>query len=146
MAERSITSADALFVLSSADFALAATSLEGYAADAAFTMDNSDTAETQLGVDGKLSAGWIPRSYNQTITLQSDSPSNALFEGLVAAQDATRNVFRVNGVITLAGNQRSYTLVRGVLKSYNAMPGAQRVLQPRTYVIEWERVLPVPIG
>lgn len=146
MADRSITSADSTFVLSSSDFALAATILEGYAADAAFAMDNADTAETMLGVDGKLSAGWIPRSYNQTITLQADSKSRALFDALVTAQDATRNVFRLNGVINLPGNQYSYNLTRGVLKNYTAMPTAQKVLQPLTFVIEWERVLAVPIG
>ena len=146
MAYRSITSADSTFVLSSSDFALAATILEGYAADAAFAMDNADTAETMLGVDGKLSAGWIPRSYNQTITLQADSKSRALFDALVTAQDATRNVFRLNGVINLPGNQYSYNLTRGVLKNYTAMPTAQKVLQPLTFVIEWEKVLAVPIG
>ena len=146
MADRSITSADSTFVLSSSDFALAATILEGYAADAAFAMDNADTAETMLGVDGKLSAGWIPRSYNQTITLQADSKSRALFDALVTAQDATRNVFRLNGVINLPGNQYSYNLTRGVLKKYTAMPTAQKVLQPLTFVIEWEKVLAVPIG
>ena len=146
MADRSMTSADSTFVLSSSDFALAATILEGYAADAAFAMDNADTAETMLGVDGKLSAGWIPRSYNQTITLQADSKSRALFDALVTAQDATRNVFRLNGVINLPGNQYSYNLTRGVLKNYTAMPTAQKVLQPLTFVIEWEKVLAVPIG
>lgn len=146
MAERTITSADSTFVLSSADFALAATILEGYAADAAFAMDNADTAETSLGVDGKLSAGWVPRSYNQTITLQPDSPSRPLFDGLVAAQDAARTVFRLNGVITLPGNQYSHALSRGVLKNYSSMANAQRILQPMTYVIEWEKVLTIPLG
>lgn len=146
MADRTITSADATFVLSSADFALAATVLEGYAADAAFATDNSDTAETSLGVDGKLSAGWVPRSYNQTITLQPDSPSRAIFDLLVGAQDASRTVFRLNGVINLPGNQYSYNMNRGVLKNYTAIPSAQRVLQPMTFVIEWESVLPVPVG
>lgn len=146
MAERSITSADSTFAISSADFALAATILEGYAADAAFAMENADTAETMLGVDGKLSAGWVPRSYNQTITLQADSKSRAVFDALVMAQDVSRQIFRLNGVITLPGNQYSYTLSRGVLKNYTAMPTAQRVLQPMTFVIEWERVLAVPIG
>lgn len=146
MADRSITSADSTFVLSSSDFALAATILEGYAADAAFAMENADTAETMLGVDGKLSAGWVPRSYNQTITLQADSKSRAVFDALVMAQDVSRQIFRLNGVITLPGNQYSYTLSRGVLKNYTAMPTAQRVLQPMTFVIEWERVLAVPIG
>lgn len=146
MAERTITSADSTFVISSADFALAAAILEGYAADAAFAVDNSDTAETSLGVDGKLSAGWVPRTYNQTITLQADSPSRFIFDALVTAQDAARTIFRLNGVITLPGNQYSYSLSRGVLKNYTAMPTAQRVLQPLTFVIEWEQVLPVPIG
>lgn len=146
MADRTITSADSTFVISSADFALAATILEGYAADAAFAMDNADTAETSLGVDGKLSAGWVPRSFNQTITLQADSPSRLIFDALVTAQDAGRTVYRVNGVITLPGNQTSYALSRGVLKNYSAMPNAQRVLQPTTYVIEWEKVLPVPLA
>lgn len=146
MAERTITAADATFVISSADFALAATILEGYAADAAFATDNADTAETSLGVDGKLSAGWVPRSYNQTITLQPDSISRSVFDALVSAQDAARTVFRLNGVINLPGNQFSYSLSRGVLKNYTSMPNAQRVLQPMTFVIEWEKVLPVPIG
>jgi len=146
MADRTFTSADATFVVSSADFALAATILEGYAADAAFATDNSDTAETSLGVDGKLSAGWVPRSYNQTITLQPDSESRKLFDLIVGAQDAARTVFRLNGVINLPGNQYSYNLSRGVLKNYSAIPNAQRVLQPMTFVIEWEKVLAVPVG
>lgn len=146
MAERTITAADASFVISSTDFALAATILQGYAADAAFATDNADTAETSLGVDGRLSAGWIPRSYNQTITLQPDSPSRAVFDALVAAQDAARTIYRLNGVVNLPGNQYSYSLSRGVLKNYTSMPTAQKILQPMTFVIEWERVLPVPIG
>jgi hypothetical protein len=146
MAERTITSADATFVISSADFALAATILEGYAADAAFATDNADTAETSLGVDGRLSAGWVPRSYNQTITLQPDSPSRGIFDSLVGAQDAARTVFRLNGVINLPGNQYSYSLSRGVLKNYSSIPNAQKILQPMTFVIEWEKILAVPIG
>lgn len=146
MADRTITAADSTFVISSADFALAATILEGYAADAAFSMDNADTAETSLGVDGKLSAGWIPRSYNQTITLQPDSPSRPIFDALVGAQDASRTIYRLNGVINLPGNQYSYTMTRGVLKNYSAIPNAQKILQPMTFVIEWEKVIPVPIG
>lgn len=146
MAERTITSADSTFVISSADFALAATILEGYAADAAFAMDNANIAETSLGVDGKLSAGWVPRSYNQTITLQPDSPSRALFDLLVGAQDAGRTVYRLNAVITLPGNQYSHSLSRGVLKNYSAMANAQKILQPITFQIEWEKVISIPLG
>ena len=146
MTERTITSADATFAISSADFALAATILEGYAADAAFSTENVDIAETVMGVDGKLSAGWVPRTYHQTITLQPDSPSRSLFDSLVGAQDAARTIYRLNGVITFPGNQYSYSLKRGVLRNYTAIPGAQKVLQPMTYVVEWESILPVPLA
>lgn len=146
MVDRTITSADASFVVSSSDFALAATILEGYGADAAFTADNQDTAELVLGVDGKMSAGWVPRMYPQVITLQADSPSLIVFEGIVAAQDAGRTVFRLNGVINLPGNKFSYTMNRGVLSSTSPMANAQRVLQARTFTITWESIVPVPIG
>lgn len=146
MADRTITSADSTFVLSVADMAILGVVLEGYAADAAFALDNADTAETMLGVDGRLSAGWIPRSYNQTITLAADSPSRQIFDAIVAYQDVNRTIVRLNSVITLPGNQYSYGMRRGVLKNYSAMPNAQRVLQPMTFAIEWERVEPVPIG
>lgn len=146
MAERLITSADSVFILSSADFALANFQLEGYAADAAFAMDNVDTAETSLGVDGKLSAGWVPRSYLQTVTLQPDSPSRPVFNSIIGAQDAARTVFRLNAVITLPGNQYSHSLRRGVLKNISAMANAQRVLQPMTFQIEWESVTTIPLA
>lgn len=146
MAERLITSADSVFILSSADFALANFQLQGYAADAAFAMDNVDTAETSLGVDGHLSAGWVPRSYLQTITLQADSKSRDMFVDLVGAQDAAKTIFRLNAVITLPGNQYSHSLRRGVLKNISAMANAQRVLQPMTFQIEWESVTTIPLA
>ena len=143
---RTITSADSSFVLSSADFALAAVSLEGYGADASFATDDVDTAETVLSVDGKMSAGWIPRMYQQTITLQADSSSRDVFDALVLAQDAAKTVYRLNGVITLPGLGRSYVMSRGVLKRYSAMPNAQKTLKETTYQIQWESVKPVPIA
>lgn len=145
MASRSITSADSVYIISSTDFALAATQIQGYAADAAFATDEAATAEVLLGVDGKMSAGWVPRMYPQTITLQADSPSIDIFDSIVLAQDSNRAVYRLGGVITIPGTQRSYTLSRGVLTSHTVIPGAQRILQPRTFTITWESILPTPL-
>lgn len=146
MAERTITSADSTYVISSADFALAATALQGYAADASFAMESVQTAETVMGVDGKLSAGWTPRPYPQTITLQPDSPSRPVFDAIAAGQDSQRTIFRLNGVITLPGNQYSHALSRGVLVGYTPIPAGQKVLQPMTFQIVWERVTTIPLG
>jgi hypothetical protein len=146
MAGRTITSADSTFVLSSADIALAATILEGYAADASFATDSAQSAETVMGVDGILSAGWTPRPIPMTITLQPDSPSRPLFDALIAAQDAAKDVFRINGVLTLPGNQYSHSLSRGVVVGYTPIPAGQKVLQPMTFQIIWERALTIPLG
>lgn len=143
---RNITSADASFAISSADFALAATLLSGYAADAAFAMGATQTVESSLGVDGKLSFGWVPRSYEQTITFQADSPSIDLFNALVAAQDASRAVYRVNATISLKGQGKSYVLSNGAVTQHSAMPDATRTLQPQTFTITWESVKEVPVA
>ena len=99
-----------------------------------------------MGVDGTLSAGWVPRPYVKTVTLQADSSSRDVMDAIVAAQDANRTIYRLNGVITLPGNQRSYSLARGVLSQHQPMPDGQRILQPTTYQITWERVIPVPLA
>lgn len=146
MAERLITSADSVFILASSDFALANFQVEGYAADAAWAFDNVDTAETVLGVDGKLSAGWVPRAHPMTITLQPDSPSLPIFAGIVGAQDAARTVFRLQGVLTLPGNQFSHSLNRGVLTSVTPIATGQRILQPMTFQIMWESKTSIPLA
>lgn len=146
MADKTITSADAVFILSSADVLPAAVQLEGYAADAAFATEQADTAEVVLGVDGKMSAGWVPRMYTQTISLQADSPSIPVFDAIATAQDAAKTVFRLNGVITLPGVGMSYTLSRGVLTRYKPMSDAKRTLAPVEFQITWESVRPAKIS
>jgi hypothetical protein len=137
-----ITSANSSFVISSADFLPAAVALEGYSADAAFAIEAADTAETIIGVDGKMSAGWLPRLYKQTINLQADSGSRAIFDALAQAQDVNKEVYFLNAVISLPSIGRSYTLSKGVLSSYKVLPDAGKTLQPTEFVITWEKVQP----
>ncbi|HJW05309.1 MAG TPA: hypothetical protein VJ527_02340, partial [Rhodanobacter sp.] len=106
----------------------------------------ADTAEVVLGVDGKMSAGWVPRMYTQTISLQADSPSIPVFDAIATAQDAAKTVFRLNGVITLPGVGMSYTMSRGVLTRYKPMSDAKRTLAPVEFQITWESVRPAKIS
>lgn len=142
---RTITSADATLVLSSADLALAATKVEGFAADAAWAMGDTDVAQTIRGVDGRLSAGFVYGDYSMVITLMPDSDSDFIFDAAMTGAVAGQAVYRVNGVLTLPSNGRSYNLTRGVITTGRIMPDGQRVLQPRTWTIMWERVQPTPI-
>lgn len=143
---RSITSADASFVLSSDDLALAAVQIQGFAADAAWAMGDTEVAQTVRGVDGRLSAGFVYGDYSMTITLMPDSDSSPVFDAIMTGAVAGRAVYRVNGVLTLPSNGYTYNLTRGIVTTGRIMPDGQRVLQPRTWTIMWERVNPVPIA
>ena len=88
-----ITSANATLVLSCADFALASVSVEGFAVDDAWSFEETEHVVAQKGVDGKMSAGWVPVLNNMRINFSPDSPFNAQMMALLQAQKAARKPF-----------------------------------------------------
>ena len=114
--------------------------LRGYASDKAFTTEAIDLAEVNMGVDGRMTAGFVPNPVKQTITLQADSPSKDIFTALIQAMKTAREVFYISGSIALPSTGEAFTLTRGILTNAKQIPDAQKVLQPVDYVITWESV------
>ena len=141
-----ITSANSVLMLGVANLFNIPVQIEGFAADDAFTIEDVDMAETMMGVDGKLSAGWIPMPKSMEITLQADSPSNSFFDALIAAETVAREKFQVNGTILLQGTGKLYALTTGYLKKGNVMPPAKKVLQPRKFTIEFQSISSAPVA
>lgn len=135
-----LTSANSSFVISATQVYPAPQPLQGYAADDAFTLDALDLAETVMGVDGKLSAGYTPNPTNVNITIQADSPSVETFDLLISAMKTTREIVWIDAVVQLPSTGAKYVLTRGVLKNANQMPDAKKILQPQKYVITFESV------
>lgn len=119
--------------------------LQGYSADAAFDTEASDPAEIQIGVDGQVSAGFVPFLTRQTISLMADSPSVTVFENWLAAQKAVREIYYATATIVLPSVGRAYALTSGILTSIVSIPGTRKVLQPRNFVITWGSIDPVNI-
>lgn len=140
-----ITSANSTFVISSADIALAATALEGYWVDSGFTFEDSEIAVAQVGVDGKMSAGWVPRLVPITVTLSPDSPSVVVMDTIITTADMLRAPVILNGVITIPSINKSYTLGRGVLTRVKMAPNAERILGSQSFVITFESCKPAAI-
>lgn len=138
----SITSANSVFMLSFGSLFPIPQKLEGYSADDSFMIDDVEIAQTLMGVDGKLSAGYVPSPKVMTITFQADSPSIAKFEFLIAAMKAAKDTFELNGTIALSGIGRAYSLTKGILTNYKPLPDAKKVLQPVSYKITWQDVEP----
>ena len=140
MDNSTITSANSVFTLVVAGLFPAPVQLKGYASDKAFTTEAVDLAEVQMGVDGRMTAGFVPNPVKQTITLQADSPSKDIFTAVIQAMKTAREVFYLSGSISLPSTGESFTLTRGILTNAKQIPDAQKVLQPMDFVITWESV------
>ena len=140
MDNSTITSANSVFTLVVAGLFPAPVQLRGYASDKAFTTEAVDLAEVQMGVDGRMTAGFVPNPVKQTITLQADSPSKDIFTAIIQAMKTAREVFYISGSISLPSTGESFALTRGILTNAKQIPDAQKVLQPMDFVITWESV------
>ena len=146
MALKSITSANSTFSLTLPDLYPAPQKLEGFAVDDMFAFEAINAVETRMGADGKFSAGWKPQPRSVTINLMADSPSIPLFDYWQNASDTAKHPYVCNGMVTIPGVGKSYTLTQGYLKSYTPMAGAKSVLDSVQYTIEFASVKPSLIG
>lgn len=143
MSFRTLTAANSVIILTVQN--IGAHQLQGFSTDEVFATDDATIAEVMKGVDGRLSAGYVPFNTRQNYTLQADSESNDFFEEWIAGQKAANDVFfATNGVISLPSLTRTYTMTKGVLVSIPQTPSAGKTLKARKYTIEWDSVDPVP--
>lgn len=141
-----ITSANSTFLLGVTGLFPTAQQLQGFAADAAFAIADVDVGEVLMGVDGNLSAGWVPQMNVQTISLQADSTSGFLFETWQQTENAAKEKMMCFGLLTIPGIQRIYTLSGGFLTRVVPVPRGAKTLMPRDFVITWGGVVPAPFG
>lgn len=136
---KTLTAANSVFALTIPGLYPVAQPLVGYSTDDAFTADDISPSEVQMGVDGKLSGGYTPQPVVMTIMLQADSPSCALFDDWYGAQQTANELYLAGGVAVLTATGDKYDLTKGFLTSYSVMPGVKKQLQPRKFVVTWEK-------
>ena len=140
MALRTITSTNSVFTLTIAGLFDAPVQLDGYAADTAFAADAIPTAETHMGVDGKMSAGYIHTPVKMKIHLAADSFSTDIFDQWFSVQKAEREIYFADATVDLPGVEKSYTLTKGALTNYKNFPDVKKTLADVEYEITWESV------
>jgi hypothetical protein len=139
---RKITAANSIVIISCD--ALGMHRLQGFSADAITETDGVAPVETMQGIDGRLSAGWVPVPIVQNITLMADSDSNDYMDNLAGYQEQNRETVILTGSLVLPAIGKKYAMKRGFLTNYPKFPSVARVLQPRRFQITWERVTPSP--
>ena len=135
-----ITSANSVVSIQVAGLYPTPVQLSGYSADKAWSTDNLEIAETQIGVDGRMTAGFIFNLVRQTFSLQADSPSIPIFQAIWAAQAAVRDIYYLSGTIEIPSTGERFVMNKGVLKGVKTIPDANKVLAPMEFQIEWASV------
>lgn len=140
MANTTITSANSILTMIVPGLFPVPVSIQGYSTDDAFMLDALDLAETVMGVDGRMSAGYVPKEVKLTVTLQADSASKDFFAILTQAVKTAREVFYMSATLSLPSTGEAFTFTRGILTNVEQLPSAKKMLQPQKFVITWESV------
>lgn len=144
MNSRTLTSANAIILLSVNGLYSSPQRIQGFSADDITGSEATSPKQTSMGLDGRLSAGFVPVPIPQNITLQADSQSNDFFENWFQAEKSVREAYVCSGILIIPATQRKYSMTRGFLTSYPQMPDLKNTVQPRRYAITWESVSPSP--
>lgn len=137
---RTLTAANAIIMLGVIGLYDTPRRLQGFSADDVSDLDALAVGEGSMGVDGRLSAGFVFNPINQNITLQADSESNDFFENWQQAERSQREKYVAFGTILVRSTGKRYTMTRGFLMSATLMPAIRKTLQPRRYSMTWENV------
>lgn len=144
MNTRTLTSANCTFLLTVSPIFPAAVKISGFSADDITDMDAITPKESVMGIDGRLSAGYVPVPITQNIMLQADSLSNDFFDGWANYERSTRETYFAQGSLIVPATEKVYVLTRGVLTNFAPIPALRRTLQPRRFSIVWQGVIPTP--
>jgi hypothetical protein len=138
----SLTGATAVIWLSVPPLFSTAQQLQGFNADNVFETDAIESAETVMGVDGFMSAGFVYVQVHQTFDIQADSKSTFIFDQWWATQQQIRDNYFASASIWLPAIGKKWTMQRGALTSYKAIPDVKKLLNAQRFRITWGKVFP----
>lgn len=133
-----ITSANAKVFLTVENLFPSGIELQGFSADSSFTQDDVTVAETHMGVDGKLTAGYTPNPIVITINLDAGSDS---YNQLCTIHDTCRlnmTVLQCEMQITIPALKKEIFLKKGVMTSGHPVPNGERILGNTTWQFTFE--------
>lgn len=134
-----ITSANATAYMVVKDLYPAGFALNNFATDQAIDEGEDTIAETRMGVDGYMAAGYIPSIKAVTITFEAASPSVPYMNNIYLASQKNRRTYECTLVITVPSVNKTYTYSYGVMKTAKALPAIKTVLDPVSFAFDFEK-------
>lgn len=135
-----ITSANAIVVLVVEDLYPAGIQLQDFATDQAVSVNEIQFAETRMGVDGNMAAGYTPAIIPVTITLEASSSSAAAMGHIYQASVRQMGYYPCTLVATVPAVGRIYTWTPGVMKAGTPFTSMRKVLEPTVWKFDFTRM------
>lgn len=134
-----ITSANAELVLIADELFPAGIALQMFGTDQSYEAEAQTMAETRMGVDGHIAAGYVPSVKVVNITLEAASPSYPYLAALAEAMEVNRRPYRCTLVATIPAIGRTLTWSIGILYSGTRVPAGAKTLQPTKWTFHFEK-------
>lgn len=138
MAVGNITDANSVVILSVDDLYPAGVQIQGFSTDTAWTAGDSQIAETRMGVDGRLSAGYTPQPRTITISLEASSPSLEVMRNIVETSRVNKACYTCTMQITIPAQGKEYNLTNGVLQTAHDLSDGKKTLDPSSFTFIFE--------
>ena len=135
-----ITSANATAYMVVKDLYPTGFALNNFSTDQAVDQSEDTIAETRMGVDGYMAAGYVPSIKAVKIQFEATSPSVQYLNNLYLASQKNRRTYEVTLVVKVPSVNKTYTYSGGVLKTGKLLPGLKKVLDPVSYGFDFEKV------
>lgn len=140
MAFGNITSANSAAILTVKELFPAGIVLQQFATDQAITQDEVTFAETRMGVDAFMAAGFVPSIKPVNITFEPFSSALESIDQLVRATEQQRTCFECELVVRLPSIGKQYTWSGGVMKKGKSLPDLKKVLDPVSFTFDFEKL------
>jgi len=140
MATRTLTAANVAITFTVPGLFDTPFSLQGFATDDIFDTDDVENSELKMGIDGVLSAGWVPKEVVQKFTMQANSPTLDRINQWFEAERTGQEKLPCSGSATIPGIKKKFAMTNGYLTKMKPMPGAKKTLEPVPFTITWESV------
>lgn len=137
---RNITAANATVIMVVEGLFPQGVKLEQFSTDAMVNQADETFAETRMGVDCQMVAGYVDQIKTVTVTLEPSSPSITYFDTLARASRSGQKCYWVTLLVNLPALGKTITYSNGVLKTGKILPDVQRVLAPIAYSFDFETV------
>lgn len=135
-----LTSADATLILTCEELYPNGVQIEGFSSDSILTSEDLQVADTRMGVDGRLSAGYTPMVKNVTISLEASSPSLEVMQNIWQYMQSTLSQPECSLTVSIPSLGQTVQYTQGCMTKGRPVPDLKTLLDATTWQFAFAKI------